>query len=65
MEKVLEKTNIDNIRVGDTVLHYGVERTVTRRNLKRNGFMGTTLFGDSYRLGYELVTKITFKPAKA
>lgn len=45
------KTHIDMIRSGDTVLHNGELRTVCNSDIKRGGFMGTTLFGDSYRLG--------------
>jgi len=43
--------HIDMIRVGDVVNHAEVERTVGPDNLKRGGFHGTTLWGDSYRLG--------------
>lgn len=45
------KTHIDMIRPGDTVLHNGELRTVCKSDLKRCGLMGTSLFGDCYRLG--------------
>ena len=43
--------HIDTIRVGDIVFHDDQERTVGQANLKPHGFDGTTLWGDSYRLG--------------
>ena len=43
-------THIDNIRAGSTVLHEGLVRTVCRGDIK-SGFCGTSLFGDSYRMG--------------
>lgn len=48
-------THINMIRAGDTVLHNGKLRTVCNSDIKFRGFMGTTLFGDSYRLGTVLV----------
>lgn len=45
------KTHINRIRAGDTVLHNGELRTVCNSDIKRLGFMGATLFGDSYRSG--------------
>jgi hypothetical protein len=45
------KTHIDMIRPGDTVLYNGELRTVCKLDIKGGGFMGATLFGDSYRLG--------------
>lgn len=41
---------LNQINVGDTVLHDGKLKTVCRSNLKRDPFMGTTLFGDSYHI---------------
>jgi hypothetical protein len=45
------ESHIDKILPGDTVLHNGELRTVCKSDIKHDGFMGTTLFGDSYRLG--------------
>ncbi len=44
-------THISLIRPGDVVEVDGTQRTVCPANLKRGGFMGTTLWGDSYRCG--------------
>jgi len=43
--------HISDLRIGDIVLHAGRVVTVGRENLKRDQFIGATLYGDSYRLG--------------
>ncbi len=50
MTYVVTPTHIDLIRPGDTVLVDGHLKTVSPGDTKK-GFMGTTLWGDSYRLG--------------
>jgi hypothetical protein len=50
-----KQVDILDIKVGDTILHDGQMKTVGRENIK-SGFMGRTLFGDSYNLGYKKVT---------
>lgn len=47
----------NNIVAGDVIFHNGHERTVCNSNLKSDSFMGLTIFGDSYRLGYKPVLK--------
>lgn len=49
-------THIDQIRVGDVVEIDGILKTVGKNNLKC-GFMGTTLWGDSYKCGTVPVPK--------
>lgn len=48
-------THIDDIKVGDVVEVDGIQRTVSPDKLKKGGFCGTTLWGDSYRAGTILV----------
>lgn len=55
--------HIDNIKPGDTVEHNGKMMTVCRNDIKRGTFMGTTLFGDSYRLGRISVKKVNIQRA--
>lgn len=44
------------VKIGDTVLcRNGHLRTVGKGNIKHGSFMGTTLFGDSYKLGHTAV----------
>ena len=50
MDYAIFLTHIDLIRPGDTVEIDGQLKTVCPNNIKR-GFMGTTLWGDSYKLG--------------
>ena len=60
----IDRVHIRDIRPGDTVLHNGQLQTVCRSNIKR-GFMGITLFGDSYRLGLTPVQRVEFNRATA
>lgn len=57
MNYVIVETHISEIRAGDTVMHHGEIKTVGNNNMRR-GFMGRTLFGDSYQLGTEPVKKL-------
>ncbi|EON1607173.1 hypothetical protein ACLN7E_004591 [Escherichia coli] len=57
----IEKRHINDIKPGDTVLRDGELWTVTSRDIKHDSFMGRTLFGDSYNLGYNLVTVAIFR----
>lgn len=57
---VTEKVHISMVGAGDTILHNGVIKTVCKCNIKRDGFMGLTLFGDSYKGGREMVDKVFF-----
>lgn len=50
--------HITDIRVGDTVFHDNEIRTVCASDLKKDAAIGTTLFGDSYQLGYRHVIRI-------
>lgn len=43
--------HVSEILPGDTVLRDGLFRTVSGNNIKRCGFMGTTIWGDSYHIG--------------
>lgn len=52
------EVHISTIVAGDTIMHNGEMKTVSGNNIKFDSFMGTTLFGDSYRLGHKKVTKV-------
>ena len=57
--------HISTIVPGDTILCAdGNLRTVCRKDIKRDSFMGRTLFGDPYRLGTVPVKKATFTSIK-
>lgn len=50
-------THITHILPGDIILHDNKEQTVCHKDIKRDSFMGVTIFGDSYKLGYKPVLK--------
>ena len=50
-----KQVHISHVRAGDVVRHAGKDRTISAKDIKR-GFMGVTIWGDSYRLGRDLVT---------
>lgn len=62
--KTFHPVHINKIRSGDTVLHDNKEITVCNKDIKSDAFMGRTLFGDSYCLGYRSVLKINFNTPK-
>lgn len=57
----VNQVHISQIRPGDTVFHEGLVRTVCRRKIMQDSFMGVLLFGDSYRLGTRLVHQVAFR----
>ncbi len=56
-----ERVHISEITVGDTVYIDGVLRTVSRANFCPDGFMGPTLFGDSFHLGTKKITRVKLR----
>ncbi len=52
--------HISQIKVGDVIDRGGKETTVCAHNIKYSEFMGITLFGDSYKLGYQLVKRYNY-----
>ena len=60
MEHTTKEVHISTIKWWDTVIHDGHMRTVGKKDIKHGGFMGSSLFGDSYKMGSILVKKIIF-----
>ena len=59
MSYKIEDVHISQIRSGDIILHSdGRARTVTRKNIHYDPFIGVTLFGDPYWFGHLLVKRI-------
>jgi len=52
----IKEVHISTIKNGDTILHNDCIHTVCNSNIK-SGFLGVTLFGDSYMMGRTLVKK--------
>lgn len=57
---ICERVHINEIKVGDTVVYQGELKTVNGQYLKHGGFCGTTLWGDSFKSGTELVHRVKF-----
>lgn len=61
--KKIVEVHISTIKIGDTIIsNDGIERTIGKGNIKRDDFIGITIFGDSYNLGYKLVKKVVCRP---
>lgn len=54
------QVHISTIKAGDIVKHNNKEMTASNNDIKNCHFMGVSLFGDSYHLGYKPVTKIVY-----
>ena len=54
----IERVHISRVIIGDVVIHNGISSTVCKKDLDNTPFMGPTLFGDSYRLGRDLVKRV-------
>lgn len=59
----LVDTHIDTLQVGCIIEHDGKHMTVGKNDLHTGGFMGTTVFGDSYHCGHKPVKKVIIKTA--
>jgi hypothetical protein len=57
----IKEVHISTIKWGDTVIHNGDMVTVGKNNIKHGGFLGSSLWGDSYKAGHTPVKKIIFK----
>lgn len=57
MQTILK--HISQVKAGDTILYRGEIKTLCQSNIKHGGFMGKTIWGDCYKLGYEKVTVVT------
>ncbi len=60
METKTELVHIEAVNVGDTVIHHGEEKTVSRNNIGGDRFTGRTLWGDSYLCGREKVKRVLY-----
>jgi hypothetical protein len=55
---IIKEVHISQISAGDTIHHGGAVRTVCGKDIKKGGFMGTSIFGDSYMSGHKLVKRV-------
>lgn len=63
MNYEIVKTHVCDINPGDTILFHGELKTVGKSNIRRDKFMGTSIFGDCYMGGRKLVDKAVIKSA--
>lgn len=52
--------SINDINVGDTVIHNGNLKTVSNQSITTSLFYGRALWGDNYRLQTKLIKKVLF-----
>ena len=57
---IVEPVHKDEITAGDTILLDGKLKTVSRNNIRRGGFYGTIIHGESFKLGLEPVKRVHF-----
>ena len=57
---IIEPVHKDDIVQGDTILLDGKLKTVCRNNIRKGGFCGTTIHGNSFKLGREPVKRVHF-----
>lgn len=54
-----EDVHISQVRVGDAIVcPDGCVRTICANDIKRNSFMGTSIWGDSYKIGSVPVKRV-------
>ena len=56
----IEPVHKDEIVQGDTILLDGKLKTVCGNNIRKGGFCGTTIHGESFKLGLEPVKRVHF-----
>ncbi len=57
---VTKEVHISEVKAGYTILHEDSLRTVSANDIKTDGFLGDTLFGDSYNAGMKNVILVGF-----
>ena len=57
---IIEPVHKDEIVQGDTILLDGKLTTVCGKNIRKGGFCGTTIHGESFKLGLEPVKRVHF-----
>lgn len=57
---IIEPVHKDEIVQGDVILLGGELKTVSGNNIRKGGFCGTTIHGESFKLGLELVQRVYF-----
>ena len=62
VNKKIVEVHTSTISIGDTIIcNDGFERTIGKGNIKRDSFMGVSIFGDTYLLGRLPVKKVIYE----
>jgi len=56
-----EQVHKDVIRPDDIIVFHGKEVNVGSKDIKEDPFMGRTIFGDSFQIGYQSVTRLKYR----
>ena len=60
--KKIVEVHISTISIGDSIIcNDGFERTIGKNNIKKDSFLGISIFGDTYRLGRLPVKKVVYE----
>jgi len=60
--KKIVEVHISTISIGDTIIcNDGFERTISEGNIKKDSFLGISIFGDTYMLGRVPVKKVIYE----
>jgi hypothetical protein len=57
---ITEEVHISRIKGGDTIIHRDKMSTVSNNDIKYDSFIGASIFGDCYNLGYKKVVRVRF-----
>ncbi len=58
---IIDEIHISEIKSGDTILcNDGHMRTVCKKDIRKGGFLGTSIFGSSYNYGTIPVKRVKF-----
>lgn len=60
--KKIVEVHASTISIGDIIIcNDGFERTIGKGNIKRDSFLGITIFGDNYKMGRIPVKKVVYE----
>ena len=62
VKRKIVEVHISTISIGDSIIcPDGFERTVSKGNIKKDSFMGISIFGDTYKLGRTPCKKVVYE----
>lgn len=64
MNYSIKQVHVSTISAGDTVMIDGVMKTVSQQDIKRDPFLGHSLFGYGYNCGTKPVAKVLIHQAR-